>query len=135
MSLRTDPVFTKPVAGAVSQVTLANTARDGSSNVVTVATGTADGIRVDNVRIKAIVTTTAGMIRFFYSADSGTTNRLIGEVVVPAITVGAGVAGFEADWVPPGGYIDLVGTTDRLIASTHNAEAHNLYARQASYGA
>jgi hypothetical protein len=133
MSFRTDPIFTKPVAGAVVQAVTANAARDGSGTIATLSTGTADGIRIDNVRIKATVTTTAGMIKFFYSPDSGTTNRLIGEVVVPAITVGAGVAAFEFDWVPPGGYIDLVGTTDMLRVATTIAEIHNLYARQASY--
>lgn len=133
MALREDPVFTKPLAGDVAVVSAANTNRDGTGTIATVATGTADGKRVDNVRIKAIVTTTAGMIRFYYSPDSGTTNYLIGEVVVSAITVAAGTAGFEYDWTPPGGFIDLVATTDMLRASTHNAEAHNLYARSASY--
>jgi len=133
MAVRTDPVFTKPLAADVAQVSAANTNRDGTGTIVTLSTGIADGKRIENVRIKAIVTTTAGMIRLYYSPNAGVTNRLIGEVVVSAITVAAGVAGFEADWVPPGGHLDLVGTSDMLRASTHNAEAHNLLAKVSSY--
>lgn len=133
MALRTSPVFTKPLAPDAAQVSAANTNRDGTGTIATLSTGIADGKRVENVRIKAIVTTTAGMIRFYYSPDGGVTNRLIGEVVVAAISVTASVAGFESDWVPPGGFLDLVGTSDMLRASTHNAEAQNLLAKVSSY--
>jgi hypothetical protein len=135
MAQNTTPVFVKAAAGDVQQVSTANANRDGTGTIATVATGTADGKRINVVRIKAIVTTTAGMVRFYYSADGGVTNRLIGEVVVSAITVGAGTAGFEADWIPPAGYLNLVGTSDMLRASTHNAETFNLYALGGSYAA
>lgn len=135
MAQGTTPIFAKPAISDVAQVSAANTNRDGTGTIATVSTGLADGKRITNVRIKAIVTTTAGMIRFYYSPDAGVTNRLIGEVVVTAITVGAGTAGFEADWVPPGGVLNLVGTSDMLRASTHNAEAHNLHATGGSYAA
>lgn len=135
MAQNTTPIFAKPSVSDVAQVSTANANRDGTGTLVTVSAGTVDGKRINVVRIKAIVTTTAGMIRFYYSADNGTTNRLIGEVVVPAITVAAGVAGFEADWTPPGGFLNLVGTSDLLRASTHVAEAHNLFAHGGSYAA
>lgn len=133
MALRTAPVFTKPLAPDVAQVSVANAARDGTGTIVTLSTGIADGKRIENVRIKAIVTTTAGAIRLFYSPDGGVTNRLIAEITVTAITVAAGTPAFEADWVPPGGFMDLVGTNDMLRASTNNAEAANLLARVSSY--
>jgi len=135
MAQGTTPIFAKPAVSDVAQVLTANANRDGTGTIATVATGSADGKRITNVHIKAIVTTTLGMIRFYYSADSGVTNRLIGEVVVAAITVGAGVSGFEFDWVPPGGVLNLVGTTDMLRASTHNAETFNLHAIGGSYAA
>lgn len=133
MALRTAPVFTKPLVSDVAQVSAANAARDGSGTIVTLSTGTADGKRIENVHIKAIVSTTAGAIRFFYSPDAGVTNRLIAEVTVAVVNVAAGVPGFEADWVPPGGFLDLVGTSDMLRASTNNAEAANLLAKVSSY--
>ena len=135
MAQNTAPVFLKAGVGDVAQVSAANAGRDGTGTIVTVATGTADGKRINVVRIKAIVTTTAGMIRLYYSADSGVTNRLIGEVLVAAITASATAAAFEADWIPPGGYLNLVGTTDMLRASTEKAEAHNLLALGGSYAA
>jgi hypothetical protein len=135
MAQNTAPVFLKAAVGDVAQVSAANAGRDGTGTIVTVATGTADGKRINVVRIKAIVTTTAGMIRLYYSADSGVTNRLIGEVLVAAITASATAAAFEADWIPPGGYLNLVGTTDMLRASTEKAEAHNLLALGGSYAA
>jgi len=128
MATNTTPVFTKDGSLDAAQVSAANTNRDGTGTIVTLAAGTTEGKRIHVVRIKAIVTTTAGMIRFYYSPDNGVTNRLIGEVVVAAIVVGAGVAGFEYDWVPPAGWLILMGTTQLLRASTHNAEAHNLLA-------
>jgi hypothetical protein len=135
MAQNTAPVFLKAAVGDVAQVSAANAGRDGTGTIVTVATGTADGKRINVVRIKAIVTTTAGMIRLYYSPDSGVTNRLIGEVLVAAITASATVAAFEADWIPPGGNINLVGTTDMLRASTEKAEAINLLALGGSYAA
>lgn len=135
MASNTTPIFTKDGVADVAQVSAANTNRDGTGTIVTVSTGTTEGKRIHVVRIKAIVTTTAGMIRFYYSADAGVTNRLIGEVVVAPITVGAGVAGFEADWIPPGGWIILLTTNAVLRASTHNAEAHNLLALGGLYAA
>lgn len=133
MAANTSPVFTKAGSVDIAQVSAANASRDGTGALVTLSTGNADGKRINVVRVKAIVTTTAGMIRFYISEDSGVTNRLVGEVVVAAITVGAGVAGFESDWIPPGGFLILPSTTHMLRASTHNAEAHNLMALGGSY--
>ncbi|MBI2254746.1 MAG: hypothetical protein HYU58_09020 [Proteobacteria bacterium] len=45
--------------------------------------------KVDRIRAKAIATSAAGNIRYFYSPDNGTTKRLIGELAVTAITVAA----------------------------------------------
>lgn len=135
MAVRTDPVFTKPVAPGAATVSAANTNRDGTGTIVTVVTGVADGLKVVSVRIKATVTTTAGMIRFYYSPDNGATNYLIGEVVVTAITVAANVASFEADFLLPDGGIDLVGTNDLLRASTEKAEQFRLTPRVLSYAA
>jgi hypothetical protein len=76
----------------VAQVTAANTARDGTGTIVTVASGptTAPGSgvgkRVTRVSIARSGASTATVVCLFYSPDNGTTNRLIAEVVIPAYT-------------------------------------------------
>lgn len=76
----------------VAQVLTANTARDGTGTIVTVASGpstaSANGVgkRVTRVSIARSGTSAATVVCFFYSPDNGTTNRLIAEVAVPAYT-------------------------------------------------
>lgn len=107
-------------------VTVANTNRDGSGTIVTIATGSAAGFRVQEVVAQPIVTTTAGMIRLFISTDSGSTWNLFDELPVAAATVSASVPGARNSRT----YENLVlkGTTNVLGASTHNAEAQNVFA-------
>lgn len=107
-------------------VTAANTNRDGTGTIVTIATGSASGFKVLSVVAKAEVTTTAGMIRLFISTDSGSTWDLFDEMEVPAVTPSASLSSSRVSR----NYNDLVltGTTNRLGASTHNAEAHTVFA-------
>ena len=109
----------------VAQVSVANTNRDGTGTIVTVCAGVAAGTRVSSVTAKATVTTTAGMVRLYLSTDTGSTWRLYREIPVSAITASASVATFY-------GRLDfedlvLTGTSDLLGASTHNAEAINIF--------
>lgn len=82
---------TQPIVD-VAQVTAANTARDGTGTIVTVASGPtsapANGVgkRVTRVSIARSGSSTATVVCFYYSPDNGTTNRLIAEVAVPAYT-------------------------------------------------
>jgi hypothetical protein len=84
---------------------------------------------IENITIKATDTTTAGCIRFFISTDSGTSKRLIAEIVVNAITPGASAATFVSE-VPQLSGLVLVGTSSLLYASTHNAETFNVIAEK-----
>lgn len=109
----------------IAQVSAANTNRDGTGTIVTVCAGAAAGSRISSVTAKAVVTTTAGMVRLYLSTDTGTTWRLCREIPVTAITASASVATFI-------GVVDfddlvLFGPTDLLGASTHNAEAINIH--------
>lgn len=76
----------------VAQVTAANTNRDGTGTIVTVASGPAVasgngvGKRVTRVTIARNGTSAATVVCLYYSPDNGTTNRLIAEVAVPAYT-------------------------------------------------
>lgn len=82
----------------VAQVSAANTNRDGTGTIVTVASGptTAPGSgvgkRVTRVSIARTGTSTATVVCLFYSPDGGTTNRLIAEVAVPAYSASATAA-------------------------------------------
>lgn len=79
----------------IGQVLTANTARDGTGAIVTIASGpsTASGNGVGKRVTRVTVTrgmasggNAATVVCFFYSPDNGTTNRLIAEVAVPAYT-------------------------------------------------
>lgn len=107
-------------------VSAANTNRDGSGTIVSIASGSAAGFKVHEVVAQATVTTTAGMIRLYISTDSGSNWDLFDELPVAASTVSASQAASRVSRR----YDNLVltGTTNRLGASTHNAEAHEIYA-------
>lgn len=110
----------------VATVSAANTNRDGTGTIVTIATGAASGTRINQVVTQPVVTTTAGMIRLYISVDGGSTWNLFDELPVAAVTVSASVPGArnEANYTS----LVLTGTTNKLGASTHNAEAHRVYA-------
>jgi hypothetical protein len=104
-------------------ISTANTNRDGTGTIGQVMVGGASGTRVERIRIKANVTTTAGMVRMFtYDGAASPTYELFDETSVAAITPSATVQTFEADIV--------LGTTQPLFIpsgkalgfSTHNAE-------------
>lgn len=107
-------------------VSAANTNRDGSGTIVSIATGSAAGFKVQEVVAQATATTTAGMVRLFISTDSGSTWKLFDELPVGATTVSASVSAYRA--VKNYQNLVLTGTTNRLGASTHNAEAFEVYA-------
>jgi len=126
----------------VSQISTANTARDGSGTTVEIAAGpttaAASGVgkRIVGVTIKATGTTTAGTIRFFLSVDGGTTKRLIDEVIVNAVTVSASTPAFAAN-VPSMVGIVLPGqvssNTQKLYAATEKGETFNVIVYGATY--
>jgi hypothetical protein len=109
---------------AVALLSAANTNRDGTGTLVTILAGGASGSRVDDLRISAIGTTTAGMIRFYLSLDNGTTNRLLFEVPVSAITPSGTVQSFQTSLSNLG--IVLPDTNALLRASTNNAESFHV---------
>lgn len=117
------------LAPDVVQVATANTNRDGTGTLATVTTGTTDGVVIEKVTIKATGTTTAGIIRFFVSVDTGTNKRLLTEIYVSAITPSGTVPAFVSE-VPALVGLVLKNTSSILYASTHNAETFNIVAEK-----
>jgi hypothetical protein len=113
---------------AIGQISTANTNRDGTGTIVTVFSAGASGSRIDQVRIHAVGTTTAGMIRLFI--HDGTNARLWKEVPVVAVTPSStqpawasnvsSQVDLELPLVIPNGY--------SLRAATNNAETFNVIA-------
>jgi hypothetical protein len=120
------PIFPDTPAYGVANISSAFTARTttGVTSLTSVLAAGADGTVIDRVRIVASATTTAGMVRLWVYAGSGNA-QLLHEEPVSAITPSATVAVFSTEvvlenLVLPTGYT--------LYASTHNAEAFNVFA-------
>ena len=122
MSANTSPRFTDGGKAWLGQVSVANTALDGTGTIVTIATAGANGSLLQLIRIKAIVTTTVGMIRLFI--NDGTNTRLYKEIKVTAATPSVTVESFEAEYQPSEPLVLQTGWS--LRASTHNAETFNI---------
>lgn len=104
------------------RVSAANVNRDGTGTIVDLYTAGALGGRLDDIRIKANGTTTAGMVRFF--KHDGVSYRIFTEVPVSAITPSGTVAAFESllndqAWV--------LAATHKIAVSTHNAEQFEIH--------
>ena len=113
----------------VGQVSVANTNRDGTGTIATIFTAGANGSRIDAIDLKAVGTTTAGMLRLFI--HDGVNARLLTELPVTAVTPSATLPSWEAQMnvntmtqvlplVLPTGY--------SLRASTEKAETFNIIA-------
>jgi hypothetical protein len=101
-------------------VSVANPNLDGTGTIVNILTATAGfkGTRVERVNIKAIVTTTRGMVRLFIF--DGTNTRLLTEIPIPAITKSATEQSFETT-TDLGNFQLKTGFS--LRASTENGES------------
>ena len=127
--MASNPSYAATPKCGLGQVSVANTARDGTGTLATVFTAGANGSRIDAIGLKAIAATTAGMIRLFI--HDGVTARLLTEVPVVAVTPSATVPAWEVQLnantmtqvLPitlPTGY--------SLRASTEKGETFNLLA-------
>lgn len=118
------PAYASTPRTAFGRGNTANTNRDGTGTIVDILTGVAAGTRIERVRVKAEVTTTAGMIRIYLY--DGTNYRLYTEIVVSAVTVAASTPAFEAEIVTPD--LILPSSSYKLAFSTHNAEMFVVWA-------
>lgn len=131
MAANTSPIFVlKPKIGLVS-ISTANANRDGTGTLGSVITGATDGTRIHKITVKAIGTTTAGMIRLFIY--DGVDTRLWKEIPVTAITPSASVEAFESVVELLGERALFLPSTWVLKAGTHNAEAFHIVAEAGEY--
>jgi len=121
--MATAPVFASTPKLGTAAISTANTNRDGTGTIGTVLTAGASGTKINEIRIEASAATTAGIVRLFIF--DGTNTRLFYEQLVAAITPSASVKVFESTLL----FDNLVlPTGHQLRASTHNAEAFNVFA-------
>jgi hypothetical protein len=91
MPANTIPIFPKTPKVSWGTVTTANTAKNGTGTVVTVFTAGADGARIDQIKVRALGTNVATVMRFFVNNGSANTtaenNSLVHEVTIAATTL------------------------------------------------
>lgn len=129
MSANINPIHIDTPFTAVAQISTANTNRDGTGTIGTVKSAGSDGTRIDLIRVVATGTTTAGVVRLFI--HDGSSAILWKEVLVTAVTPSTSVEVFVAEVAPTEPILLASGYS--LRASTHNAEAFNVFAHGGDY--
>jgi hypothetical protein len=124
----TSPIFTLTPHISSARIATANTNRDGTGTLGSVATGATNGTRIDRVTISATSTTTAGMVRLFI--DDGAANiRLIREIPVTAATPSGTVQAFFYEFARTDTYpVEVLPSGYILKAGTNNAESFDVVA-------
>jgi hypothetical protein len=118
--------YASTVRTAQAQVSVANTARNGTGTIVTVFTAGASGSRIDDIYITATGTTTAGVVRLFL--NDGTNTYLFDEILVTATTPSTTVSVFQAVLL---NQAIVLASGWSLRASTNNAETFNIQVTRA----
>lgn len=131
MSANVAPRFKDPGKTWVGQVSTANTNLDGSGTIATIVTAGSNGSLIEMVRVKAVVTTTAGMIRIFL--HDGSNARLYKEISVTPATPSGTVQSFEAEFMPDLDAPLVLQSGWSLRASTNNAETFNIFVTGGDY--
>jgi len=123
MTANVQPIFPLTPNIGTSQVSVANSNRDGATGTyATVFTAGANGSVIQKAYVKAAGTTTAGMVRIFQG--DGANWRLLLEISVTAITPSGILQTFEAELTRLEGLVIPSGKT--LKASTENGETFNV---------
>lgn len=122
----------------LAQLSVANTARDGTGTLGVVFTAGTSGSRIDVIQVQATGTTTAGTVRLFI--HNGSSSFLISELPIVAVTPSGTIPAFSV--TASGAVGNLAGSTVlpliipngySLRASTNNAEAFTVIAYGADF--
>lgn len=92
------PRFIQTGRIAAASISVANANRDGTGTVVTVFSAGAQGSLVELVRVIALGTTTAGVVRIY--VHDGSNYHLLDEIAVSAVTPTGSTPVFEGEYVP-----------------------------------
>lgn len=124
--MATTPSFTSTPRLSISDVSAANTNRDGTGTIVTLMAGVAAGTRIFEVAAKCLVSgaSTANVIRIYLSSDSGSTWKLHREIAMASATSSASVATTRVNLLEDN--LILPSASWAIGASTHIAEAYNV---------
>jgi hypothetical protein len=125
------PVFVLMPALNIGTFNTANSNRDGTGTIQSMVTGATNGTRVKKITIRALTTTTAGMIRFF--ANDGSGWRLWMEVPVMAVTVSATVAGWGYQLLLQGENALVLPAGYSLGVATQNGTAFSYVVESGTY--
>ena len=91
MAANLNPIFPITPKVEFGTVATANTAKDGTGTVVTVFTAGTNGAKIDQIKVRALGTNVATVLRFFINNGSAnstaTNNTLFHEVTVAATTL------------------------------------------------
>lgn len=120
-----EPQFAVTPRIASVNIATANTNRDGTGTIATLITGVAAGTRIAEIVVKAVGTTTAGMVRVFL--HDGTNFFLFDEIAVAAVaSPGASTQTTRSSTR----YDNLIlpNASWSVRVSTHNAESINVAA-------
>ena len=123
--MATSPSFANVPRIGFTQVTVANTNRDGTTGTyVDVITGGSNGTKISEIITDATVTTTAGMVRLFIT--DGTTTRMFDEISIAAATPSATVKANRVSTL----YANLIlpNANWKIKASTEIGNAINIFA-------
>jgi hypothetical protein len=131
MAANINPIFTLAPVIAIAQITTANTNLDGTGDVVDIITGGQNGTRISKITIKALVTTTAGMVRLFI--HDGTSIHLWKEISITAVTKSATVSAFSIETTFLGELAIVLPYNYIIKASTEKSETFNIIIEGGNY--
>lgn len=91
MPANTTPIFPLTPKTSWGKLTAANTAKDGTGTVVELFTAGANGARIDQIKVRALGTNVATVLRLFVNNGltqaTATNNSLIHEATIAATTL------------------------------------------------
>lgn len=127
MAANQNPIFTLVPNAAVSTISSANTARDGSGSLVTAFTAGANGSRVDFITFtssQATPAASAARVQRVFLTDTGGANpTLIQEVVLAAVTASATAIGATSTITFTNGLVINTGQIIKVSQSIYGSAA------------
>ncbi len=91
MPANVNPIFPLTPKFSFGKLTTANTAKDGTGTTLTLFTAGANGSRIDQIKVRALGTNVATVLRFFVNNGSdptvSTNNSLVHETTIAATTL------------------------------------------------